>query len=99
MDEFCNYLFSKGIANEKSVKYYKMWVSKYLDFHDSNSGITQDLDDIDQFISMLSEKYADWQLNQANEAVRAFYLFKARKTTPLDPHNGSTDSHWKQVAD
>jgi integron integrase len=99
MNRFRNYLFRKGIANDKSVKFYQMWVSQYLDFHKSSGKNDHQIDDIDQFISTLGEKYADWQLNQANEAVRAYFLFQARESTPQDPGQGSTDAHWKQVAE
>ena len=60
MNGFRNYLFSKGIANDKNVKFYQLWVSQYLDFHKSNGKDDHKIDDIEQFISALGEKYADW---------------------------------------
>jgi integron integrase len=99
MNGFRNYLFSKGIANDKSINFYQMWVSKYLDFKRLRDENDQEIDDIDKFINMLSENYADWQLNQANEAVRAYFLYKAREKAPHDSENSSTDAHWKQVAE
>ena len=76
-----------------------MWVSQYLDFYKSCGNDDHKIDGIDQSISTLGEKYADWQLNQANGAIRAYFLFQARETTPQDPATDSTDTHWKQVAE
>jgi integron integrase len=99
MNDFRNYLFRKGIATEKNASFYQMWVSKYLDFHESGAQNVADIDDIDQFISTLRENYSDWQLNQANEAVRAYFLFKTRDTKLSLSQDRSTRAQWKQVAD
>jgi integron integrase len=98
MNGFRNYLLSKGIASEKSVNFYRMWVFKFLNYQKFSGKPSPELDTIDQFISTLSKNYADWQLNQANEAIRAYFIFTARETTPHEPNTGSTDAHWKQVA-
>ncbi len=70
MNGFRNYLISKGIATEKNAAYYQMWVAKYLDFKKSSNENAVLKDDIDQFISGLSNNYSDWQVEQANEAVK-----------------------------
>jgi hypothetical protein len=86
MNGFRNYLLSKGIASEKSVNFYQMWVFKFLNYQKSSGKSSSEVDTIDQFISTLSKNYADWQLNQANEAIRAYFIFKARETTPHEPN-------------
>jgi integron integrase len=72
---------------------------KYLNFHKTNKKNNAQKDDIKLFINGLSKKYSDWQIDQANQAVQAYFLYKTQIRPPLDPARGSTDKHWKQVAD
>ncbi len=99
MNRFRNYLFSKGIATDKNINFYQMWVTKYLDFQKSRSLKNAGNDNIKQFINGLGKKYSDWQIDQANQAVQAYYLYQTQTIPPQNPANGSTDTHWKQVAD
>ena len=99
INEFRNYLFSKSIANDKNVGFYIMWVKKYLEFQKSSAQDDAKNRNIDYFIKGLSNNYFDWQIDQANEAVQAYVLFQEHNTSSPVPSTGSTDQHWKLVAD
>jgi integron integrase len=99
MNGFRNYLFSKGIANDKSASFYVMWVNKYLEFQKARAQNDATDRNIGYFIKSLGKNYLDWQISQANEAVQAYFLFQEHKTSSPVPSTGSTDQHWKLVAD
>jgi hypothetical protein len=69
MNGFRNYLFSKGIANDKSASFYVMWVNKYLEFQKARAQNDATDRNIGYFIKSLGKNYLDWQISQANEAV------------------------------
>ncbi len=65
-----NYLFSKGIANDKNVSFYIMWSQKYLEFQKSSTKKDATNSNIEYFIRGLSKKYSDWQITYTNETVQ-----------------------------
>jgi len=73
LPEFQDFLLSRKLAPEKNVSYYAFWVSKFLSFSNSNEDLNQNLR-IERFLLSLKadEKVADWQLEQARQALRLY---------------------------
>ncbi|MEN8264096.1 MAG: integron integrase [Nitrospirota bacterium] len=85
--EFQEYLRSNNLVQEKYIPFYAHWASKFLVFTTNNSKLNHDLQ-VQKFTNHLTshEKVADWQVNQANNAITLYvHQFKNR-------HEGSSSS-------
>ncbi|MFH1777489.1 MAG: integron integrase [Candidatus Omnitrophota bacterium] len=73
LPEFQDFLLSRKLAPEKNVPYYAFWVSKFLSFSNNNESLHQNLR-TERFLLILKadEKAADWQLEQAQQALRLY---------------------------
>ncbi len=73
LPEFQKYLLSRQLVPEKNVSFFAWWVSRFLAFSNTHEGLTRQLL-VERFIEHLTkEKHvADWQLRQAQDAVRLY---------------------------
>jgi integron integrase len=77
MQLFRDFLIQIGKVAENKVPYYLNWVRMYEDFKktkDQNTGA------LDRFLIYLSQRYADWQVEQANHAIQLYSFYIARNT-------------------
>jgi hypothetical protein len=101
LPEFQKYLISHKFVAEKNVSYYAYWVSKFLAFSNNNKGLSQDLL-VRKFLNHLrvQKDVADWQLQQAEQALRLYteHLLKGNISAPyLDSsQRGQTHSNLEQ---
>ncbi len=72
LPQFQNYLLERGIVPEKNIPYYAWWASRFLSFGNKNEHLPLDIR-IEQFLKKIAtrKQLADWQLRQAEEAVRS----------------------------
>ncbi len=70
--EFKEYLLQKGGVKAKKLPFYLQWVNKYHFFCQQNGNN----DSIWNFQKSLLEKYTDWQIEQAEDAVKHYIYFK-----------------------
>jgi hypothetical protein len=80
LTEFQEYLRSNSLVQEKYIPFYAQWARKFLAFSTSNNNLSHDLM-VQKFINYLKshEKIADWQANQANNAITLYvHQFKNR---------------------
>ena len=82
LPEFQEFLKQKRIVPDKQIPFYAQWVSRFLAFLNRNSFTKLDIA-TEQFISWLrnSQHTQDWQLRQAENAVR---LYAGSFTTSTD---------------
>lgn len=73
LPDFQSYLRANSLVTEKYIPFYAHWASKFLAFSRSNNNINHDLM-VQKFINFLKsdEKIADWQVNQANNAITLY---------------------------
>jgi len=62
--------------------YYIAWVSKFYSFIDKTSGSNVTPEDIERFLKDSSLHHEDWQINQANDAIRLYLFFIADMIFP-----------------
>jgi len=92
LPEFQNYLLSRGLVPEKNIPFYALWASRFLSFGNRNENLSLDIR-IEQFLKEMEtkKKLADWQLRQAEEAVRMytaqFLSGKSKTVSPSNPHD------------
>lgn len=96
LPEFQEFLTSRKLVPEKSVSYYARWVSKFLGFANNSGEESRDLL-IRKFLICLAAQgeFADWQIKQAEEALKLYsgqFLSKnadARQENLLNPQKVS----------
>ena len=73
LPEFQAFLRTKKIVPDKQIPFYAQWVSRFLSFLNRNSFTKLDIA-TEQFIIWLrdSQHVQDWQLRQAENAVRLY---------------------------
>ncbi len=80
LSEFQEYLRSNSLVQEKYIRFYAQWASKFLAFSTRNNNLSHDLQ-VQKFNNYLKihEKVADWQVKQANNAITLYvHQFKNR---------------------
>lgn len=70
--DFQKYLLEKGRVNPKKIPYYLQWVHKYQNYCRNNSSESS----IWNFQKTLIDKYLDWQIEQAADAVKHYLYFQ-----------------------
>jgi len=74
IQKFKKFLSEKGIAS-KNIPYYINWISKFFSFY--QKPVTDKIDNKikEKFLKFLSLKYQDWQINQADYAIKLYNNF------------------------
>ncbi len=98
MEKFVNYLNAKKIVHGNKVQFYKMWVSKFIKFLNMKPLEQTSDDEIRAFISKLSKKYQQWQVDQAAEAIQIYLHYKNKKNETHVIQSENTNDHWKNAS-
>ncbi len=91
LDGFENYLLQKGNVKKHQIPYYVKWVGDCLAFlHISDSTfISSDLKK--QFLTQMSKNHEDWQVKQADTALRLYNYFLSQKHDIPIPSDEATE--------
>ena len=87
LSEFQDFLLSRSLIPAKNAPFYAHWVSKFFAFSNRNPDLSSNLK-VEKFLNQLKsqKKTADWQIKQAEEALRLyFHHFLDGKTAVLSP--------------
>lgn len=85
LPDFQKYLIENKLASSGHIPFYALWVSKFLSFTNEHQDMNIDLR-ITAFLDSLEreKKLTDWQVEQANNAVRLYIThFLAGDTSSL----------------
>jgi integron integrase len=83
MQAYVEFLRTHGKVKEDAVRYYEHWVQLYRNHLKSNP---ENLHSMDQFISILEQRYEEWKVRQARHAIQLYSYFVARQTTANVKH-------------
>jgi integron integrase len=74
LPEFQDFLVSRSFTPAKNAPFYAHWVSKFLAFSNRNQELGSNLK-VEKFLSQLKsqKKTADWQIKQAEDALRLYF--------------------------
>lgn len=87
LPEFQDFLVSRSLVPAKNAPFYAHWVSRFFAFSNRNPDLSSNLK-VEKFLNQLKsqKKTADWQIQQAEEALRLyFHHFLDSKTAVLSP--------------
>ena len=98
MHEFSNYLVSKNFTSRKESHFYLLWIKSLYEFVGKNPGTSVENKDIDNYINHITKFKMQWQVKQAQEAIRIYlYYMNQPKTTPISA-DSNIKAQWKSVA-
>ena len=89
MQEFRNYLVSRRFITKKQSHFYQLWVKNLYAFIGKSPDSDVKNEDIDKYIRNITKYKQDWQVQQAQEAIRVYMHYKDR---PTKPRVGADDS-------
>ena len=96
MEKFKSYLSERRILPPKKIHYYVYWITHFYRFHKLQPGTQIDVKQIAPFLKFLSKRHEDWQVNQANDALKLLIYFQSYRTTANDKGIKS-DPKWDAV--
>ena len=94
MEEFTNYLISKSILPKNQVHYYVGWVKAFFRSLGRAPSEKVSPEEIDRYVKGLARIREDWQVKQAEQAIRIFRYFQARQQVSMNP-GLDTGQQWK----
>lgn len=81
LPEFQSYLVSRSLALEKNVPFYAYWASKFISFSNKHGELPETLR-VEGFLSLMKKQnMADWQIRQAEQAVRLYLSYSSGSNT------------------
>jgi len=83
LTEFEKYLSNLGRIKSKTIPYYLKWVADFYTFIGKTTGEPFRNPEKNQFLAYLAQDHEDWQVNQANYALKLFDYFLDSKNKPL----------------
>ena len=90
---FEQYLRRKSVIKEKYIPYYLKWISDGYRFFELSASQALDNDQREQFLKHLSKSHEDWQVNQADHALRlyGYFLSLAQKKSLKDTSDATEE--------
>ena len=79
LETFKSFLSSKGKVNDKYIPFYLKWITEGFSFLDIPLSQTITNEQKSQFLKHLSKSHEDWQVNQADHAIRLYGYFLSRE--------------------
>ncbi len=78
-----------------------MWLGfhSFLNFIDKKSTEEITPKEVERFLKHLTKKREEWQVTQAEKAIRIYLYYEAHKNRPLSIHNEGSNDQWKVVAE
>ena len=75
LDRFQGFLIDNAHVNHKYIPYYLKWITECYSFHNISLEQRITSDHKQQFFAHLSKTYEDWQVKQADYALRLYNYF------------------------
>jgi integron integrase len=89
------FLTKKGTLKTQYVPYYLKWVSDCYGFLNEPLSNRLNSDQKKQFLSDMAKRHEDWQLKQADTALRLYDYFLSKNITPTMGETSSHNETWK----
>jgi len=96
-DRFHDYLLNTGHIGEKYIPYYLKWVSDCYSFLNEPVEKIILYDRKLQFLKHLSKNHEDWQVKQADYALRLYNFFISHTVKEIPEGSGNFEEEWKII--
>lgn len=99
MDYFIQYLEKKHIGNAKTRPFFAKWVRNLYKFINKRPGQPIQDSDIKSFINTIRLTHEDWQVQQAEDAIRLFIYFQNQPQPSPNTKSSADDRLWADAID
>ena len=99
LDEFSNYLEIKHKVHKNRIPFYINWVRSFLHHCDGKIDFENPSKQIDLFLIHTGKRYEQWQVNQAQEAIRLYCYFAGKTDKNNAPKDLYSVKDWKSAGD
>ena len=98
LESFKQFLLTKGKINEKYLPFYVKWLTEGFRFLDIPLSQPITNEQKSQFLKHLSKSHEDWQVNQADHALRLYSYFLSKgHSHKADSTSEALISNWKAI--
>lgn len=97
LQAFKQCLSEKERLPEKNIPYYVKWVSACYRFFDVPESQTLTNEQNAKFLNWLAKKHEDWQVQQADRALRLYDYFLSRSQKNDDGTAVAVSSDWQKI--
>ncbi len=87
LKEFREYLLQKGKTKANQIPYYLKWIGECYSFLDLSDSTFLSSDQKKQFLTHMAKTHEDWQVDQADTALRLYHYFLSQKLKVAVPDN------------
>jgi integrase len=91
------FLTKKGAARTQYVPYYLKWVSDCYGFLNEPLSNRLGSEQKKQFLTDMAKRHEDWQVRQADTALRLYDYFLSKATSPKSEEPSSHEERWKSL--
>jgi len=92
-----NFLNKKGNIKPQYIPYYLKWVSDCYNFLNQPLSARLNSDQKRQFLKDMGKKYEEWQVNQADTALRLYDYFLSQTQLPERGDISSDKESWRSL--
>ncbi|MBN2332742.1 MAG: integron integrase [Deltaproteobacteria bacterium] len=97
MKNFSSYLQNQKAVPEYKVKFYLSWVQQLYHFSGSDYGSELQTSQVASYLKMLARSKEDWQVKQAQEAIKLFQFFlRQQSREDAEPH-AEREQKWNEA--
>jgi hypothetical protein len=89
------FLTKKGAVKTQNAPYYLKWVSDCYSFLNEPLSNRVSSEQKKQFLSDIAKRYEDWQVKQADTAMRLYDYFLSNDLKPSINIFSSYEEHWR----
>ncbi len=97
LEHFQKYLLRNTHINSKYIPYYLKWISECYAFNDLPIEQKISYDQKKQFLTHLAKTHEDWQVKQADYALRLYHYFLSRINKENLASSSDFDKEWTNL--
>lgn len=94
LSSFKDHLFQKALVKEKYVPFYLKWVSECYSFLNESDSQVLSLEQKQNFLKHLSKTHEDWQVKQADNALRLYSYFLTSQEINTSEGSPPAEKEW-----
>lgn len=97
LGEFQRYLIKNARDKDKYIAYYLKWISDCYSFNNERVDHRLNSEQKQQFLSHLAKNHEDWQVRQADYAIRLYNFFLSHQGRQLSSYPSDIEKEWGSV--
>ena len=97
MIEFKRFLRERHRLPDKKIPFYQHWVARYHEYCEENHVNESESTALHSFMRYLGKNHEEWQVKQAQDAVKLFKYFQRQQQSKAQDKNLEEKDQWKKI--